>query len=38
MNHSQFLELCRCTSTSLGCIDIDALGITNSIDVRSSLI
>jgi hypothetical protein len=33
MNHSQFLKLCRSTSTALGCIDIDALGITNSIDV-----
>ena len=33
MNHSQFLKLCRSTSTALGCIDIDSLSITNSIDV-----
>ncbi len=33
MNHSQFIELCRSTSSALGCIDIDALGVTNSIDV-----
>lgn len=33
MNHSQFLELGRNTSAALGCINIDALGITNSIDV-----
>jgi len=33
MNRSQFLKLCRSTSRAIGCIDIDALGITNSIDV-----